>query len=122
MDGREKKLVDTEEPSPEHLLSLIGSKGEAMVTMAKLCIRKNDTPQGRATKLTHYIALHKQYLGALPDDLHFYIRRTSEIPIFFKKEVMAYLEKVDWKEKPVLSLPTLVGTYPSEVSLDAVVH
>ena len=122
MDGRERKLVDTEEPSPEHLAYVVESKERAIVTMAKLCIRKNDTPQGRQTKLTHYIGLHKQYLGTLPDDLHLYIRRTSDIPIFFKKEVLPYLEKVGWKEKQVLSLPTWVGTYPSEVPLDAVVH
>jgi acetyl-CoA decarbonylase/synthase complex subunit alpha len=122
MDGREKKLVDTEEPSPEHLITVVESKERAMVTMAKLCIRKNDTAQGRQIKLTHYIALHKQYLGTLPDDLHLFVRKTTDIPIFFKKEVMAYLEKVGWKEKPVLSLPTLIGTYSSEVPIDAVVH
>jgi acetyl-CoA decarbonylase/synthase complex subunit alpha len=122
MDGREKKLVNTEEPSPEHLITVVESKERAMVTMTKLCIRKNDTPQGRQLKLTHYIGLHKQYLGTLPDDLHLFVRKTSDIPIFFKKEVMAYLEKVGWKEKPVLTLPTLIGTYPSEVPLDAVVH
>jgi acetyl-CoA decarbonylase/synthase complex subunit alpha len=122
MDGREKTLVNTEEPSPEHLITVVESKERAIVTMAKLCIRKNDTPQGRQLKLTHYIQLHKQYLGTLPDDLHLFIRKTSDIPIFFKKEVMPYLEKVGWKEKPVLTLPTLIGTYPSEVPIDAVIH
>ena len=122
MDGREKKLVNTEEPSPEHLSPVVESKERAMITMAKLCIRKNDTAQGRQLKLTHYIALHKQYMGSLPDDLHLFVRKATDIPIFFKKEVMAYLEKVGWKEKPVLTLPTLIGTYPSEVPLDAVVH
>jgi acetyl-CoA decarbonylase/synthase complex subunit alpha len=122
MDGREKKLVNTEEPSPEHLITVVESKERAIITMAKLCIRKNDTPQGRQLKLTHYISLYKQYMGTLPDDLHLFIRKTSDIPIFYKKEVMPYLEKVGWKEKPVLTLPTLIGTYPSEVPIDAVVH
>jgi acetyl-CoA decarbonylase/synthase complex subunit alpha len=122
MDGREKKLVDTGEPSPEHLLTVVESKERAIVTLAKLCIRKNDTPQGRQIKLTHYISLHKQYLGTLPDDLYLYIRKASDIPIFYKKEVIPYLEKVGWKEKPVLSLPTLIGTYESEVPVEAVVH
>jgi len=122
MDGREKKLVNTEEPSPEHLITVVESKERAMITMAKLCIRKNDTAQGRQLKLTHYIALHKQYMGSLPDDLHLFVRKATDIPIFFKKEVMAYLEKVGWKEKPVLTLPTLIGTYPSEVPIESVVH
>jgi acetyl-CoA decarbonylase/synthase complex subunit alpha len=122
MDGRERKLVDTGEPSPEHLVTVVESKERAMITLAKLCIRKNDTPQGRQLKLTHYIGLHKQYLGGLPDDLHLFVRRNSDIPIFFKKEVAACLEKVGWQEKQVLTLPTLIGTYPSDVSLDSVVH
>ena len=122
MDGREKQLVDTGEPSPEHLITVVESKERAMITMAKLCIRKNDTPQGRQLKLTHYIGLHKKFMGTLPDDLHLYIRKTSDIPIFFKKEIMPYLEQVGWKEKPVLTLPTWIGTYPSDVPLDAVVH
>lgn len=122
MDGREKKLVNTEEPSPEHLITVVESKERAMITIAKLCIRKNDTAQGRQLKLTHYISLHKQYMGTLPDDLHLFIRKTTDIPIFYKKEILPYLEKVGWKEKPVLTLPTWVGTYPSEVPIDAVVH
>ncbi len=122
MDGREKKLVDTGEPSPEHLLTVVESKERAIVTMAKLCIRKNDTPQGRQIKLTHYVSLHKQYLGTLPDDLHLFIRKTSDIPIFYKKEILPYLEKTGWKEKPSLSLPTWIGTYPSEVPIEAVIH
>jgi acetyl-CoA decarbonylase/synthase complex subunit alpha len=122
MDGREKKLVNTEEPSPEHLITVVESKERAMITIAKLCIRKNDTAQGRQLKLTHYISLYKQHMGTLPEDLHLYIRKTTDIPIFYKKEIMPYLEKVGWKEKPVLTLPTLIGTYDSEVPIDAVVH
>jgi len=123
MDGREKKVVDTGEPSPEHLATVVESKERAMVTIAKLCIRKNDTPQGRQLKLTHYISLYKQYMGGtLPEDLHLFIRKASDIPIFYKKEVMPYLQKVGWKEKPVLTLPTLIGTYPSDVPIDAVIH
>lgn len=122
MDGRGKKLVDTGEPTPEHLINLLGDKGAAMVALARLCMRKNDTPQGRATKLTHYIGLHKQFSGKLPDDVHLFIRRSSDIPIFFKKELQGRLSEADWTEKPVLSLPTLIGTYSSSVTLDEVVH
>jgi len=122
MDGRERKVVDTGEPSPEHLINLLADKGAAVVALAKLCMRRNDTPQGRATKLTHYIGLHKQYFGKLPDDVHLFIRKSSDIPIFFKRELQVYLNEAGWSEKPVLSLPTLVGTYPSRVTLDEVVH
>jgi len=122
MDGRKAEIVDTQEPSPEHLAYVVESKERAMVAIAKLVIRKNDTPQGRQIKLTHYIGLHKQFMGTLPDDLQNYVRKSTDIPIFFKKEVTEYLNKVGWKEKPVLSLPTWIGTYPTKVPLDAVVH
>ena len=122
MDGRSRQIVDTGEPSPEHLINLLADKGAVIVALAKLCLRRNDTPQGRATKLTHYIGLHKQYSGKLPADVHLFIRRASDIPIFFKKELQAHLNDNGWQEKPVLSLPTLVGTYRSQVTLDDVVH
>jgi len=122
MDGRSKQIVDTGEPSPEHLINLLVDKGAVIVALAKLCMRRNDTPQGRATKLTHYIGLHKQYSGKLPADVHLFIRKASDIPIFFKKELQAHLGENGWQEKPVLSLPTLEGTYPSQVTLDDVVH
>jgi len=122
MDGRAGQIVDTGEPSPEHLINLLADKDAVIVALAKLCMRRNDTPQGRATKLTHYIGLHKQYFGKLPGDTHLFIRRASDIPIFFKKELQAHLSENGWQEKPVLSLPTLVGTYPSQVTLDDVVH
>ena len=122
MDGREKKSVDTGEPSPEHLINLLGDKGAVMVALARLCMRKNDTPQGRSTKLTHYIGLHKQYFGKLPEDVGLFVRKASDIPIFYKKDLQAKLNEAGWTEKPVLSLPTLIGTYPSSVTLDEVVH
>jgi len=121
MDGRAKTLVDTKEPSPEHLIIAVESKERAMVTIAKLCIRKNDTPQGRQVKLTHYISLYKKYLGSLPDDLENFVRDEVDIPVVYKKEVMEYLEKVGWKPKPTLSLPTLIGTYESDIPIDAVI-
>lgn len=81
MDGRERKTVDTGEPSPEHLINLLPEKSKAMVALARLCMRKNDTPQGRQTKLTHYIGLYKQHFGRLPDDVQLFIRKASDIPI-----------------------------------------
>lgn len=123
MDGRKRELVDTQEPSPEHLAYVTETKEKAMVMIPKLCIRKNDTPQGRSIKLNHYISLYKRYMGAgLPEDLHLFVRRSTDIPIVYRKEVMAYLKEVGWKEKPVLSLPTWIGTYPTKVKLEAVIR
>ena len=121
MDGRKKELIDTQEPTPEHLCIVVESKERAMVTIAKLCMRKNDTPQGRQIKLNHYIDLHKRLIGGLPPDLHLFVRTERDIPMFFKREVLAFLKEKGWQRKPVLSLPTFIGTYPSKVSVDAVI-
>jgi len=122
-DGRKGDMVDTGEPSPEHLAYVTETKEKAMITIAKLCIRKNDTPQGRAVKLNHYISLYKKYMGGgLPPDLHLYVRTDKDLPIVYKKDAVVYLKEVGWKPKPVLSLPTWIGTYPSKVPPDAVIH
>jgi acetyl-CoA decarbonylase/synthase complex subunit alpha len=123
MDGRKGEMVNTEEPSPEHLVYVTESKEKAMVTIAKLCIRKNDTPQGRGIKLNHYISLYKKYMGGgLPEDLHLYVRTDRDLPIIYKKEALAYLKEIGWQPKPTLSLPTWIGTYPTKVPLEAVIH
>jgi len=123
MDARKKEMVDTQEPSPEHLAYVCETKEKAMVMIPKLCIRKNDTPQGRSIKLNHYISLYKKYMGGgLPEDLHLFVRRDADIPLVYKKEVRAYLKEIDWQPKEPVGLPTLIGTYPTKVPLDAVIH
>jgi acetyl-CoA decarbonylase/synthase complex subunit alpha len=123
MDARKKEIVDTGEPSPEHLAYVCETKEKAMVTIPKLCIRKNDTPQGRAIKLNHYISLYKKYMGGgLPEDIQLFVRRDPDIPLVYKKEVRAYLQEIGWKPREPVGLPTLIGTYPSKVPVDAVIH
>ncbi len=123
MDARKKELVDSGEPSPEHLAYVAETKEKAMVMIPKLCIRKNDTPQGRSIKLNHYISLYKKYMGGgLPEDLHLFIRRTPDIPLVYRKEVTPYLQKIGWQPKEPVGLPTLIGTYPTKVKLEAVIH
>jgi acetyl-CoA decarbonylase/synthase complex subunit alpha len=123
MDARKKEIADTGEPSPEHLAYVCETKEKAMVMIPKLCIRKNDTPQGRAVKLNHYISLHKKYMGGgLPEDIHLFVRRDPDIPLVYKKEVREYLQRIGWKPREPVGLPTLIGTYPSKVPVDAVIH
>ena len=123
MDARKRQIVETNEPSPEHLAYVCETKEKAMVMIPKLCIRKNDTPQGRGIKLNHYISLYKKYMGGgLPEDLPLYVRRDADIPIVYKKEVKAYLTQIGWKPKEPVGLPTLIGTYPTKVPLDSVIH
>jgi acetyl-CoA decarbonylase/synthase complex subunit alpha len=123
MDARKREIVDTVEPAPEHLAYVCETKEKAMPMMAKLCIRRNDTPQGRAIKLNHYISLYKKYIGpGLPEDIHLFIRRDADIPLVYKKEVRAHLQEIGWQPREPVGLPTLIGTYSTKVPVDAVIH
>ncbi|HAI20746.1 MAG TPA: CO dehydrogenase/acetyl-CoA synthase complex subunit epsilon [Clostridiales bacterium UBA8153] len=121
IDGRTKQVVDTEEPTPEHMMVVTETKERALVTIIKQCFRRNDTPPGRAIKLNSYISAYKQVIGTLPDDLQNFVRTEKEIPIVYKREVLAYLKSVGWKPKPVLSLPTIIGTYETKVPVEATI-
>jgi acetyl-CoA decarbonylase/synthase complex subunit alpha len=94
-------------PAPEHLFVAAESKEEAMVMIAKLCMRPNDTSKGRAIKLSHYIDLSKKFFGRLPDDLHLYVRREADIPLTLKSEVLEFLREKGWRETTIPD-PTLL--------------
>jgi acetyl-CoA decarbonylase/synthase complex subunit alpha len=94
-------------PAPEHLFYAAESKEEAMVMIAKLCMRPNDTTKGRAVKLTHYIDLHKRLYGTLPDDINLFVRNELDIPITMKDEVHKMLAEKSWKENRIPD-PTLL--------------
>ena len=117
VDGRTEESVNVQEPTPEHMAMVVESRERAVITIIKQCFRRNDTPKGRALKLHHYISAYKEYMGSLPDDLHSFVRSQREIPLVYKKEVMAYLKEVGWEPKPALSLPTVIGTYDTKVPI-----
>jgi len=94
-------------PAPEHLFYAAETKEEAMVWIAKLCMRPNDTTKGRAIKLTHYIDLHKRLYGKMPDDISLFIRTTADIPITMKDEIQDILAREGWKEGRIPD-PTLL--------------
>jgi len=94
-------------PTPEHLFYAAETKEEAMVMIAKLCMRPNDTTKGRAIKLTHYIDLHKRLYGTMPEDIHLFVRTIADVPVTMKDEIIKILEKKDWKET-VIPDPTLL--------------
>jgi acetyl-CoA decarbonylase/synthase complex subunit alpha len=95
-------------PTPEHLFYAVETKEEAIVMMAKLCFRPNDTTKGRAIKLAHYIDLHKKYYGTMPDDVHLFVRNQADIPITLKPEIQKILKEKEWKER-VIPDPTLLS-------------
>ena len=94
-------------PAPEHLFYTAETKEEAMVMIAKLCMRPNDTTKGRAIKLTHYIDLHKRLYGTMPNDIHLFVRTVADIPITLKDEIIKILEEKKWTEGRIPD-PTLL--------------
>ncbi len=106
-DLRKGEVVDGE-PTPEHLLYAAETRGEATVMVVKLCIRPNDTSKGRQLKLNHYIDLHRKYFGTVPDDIYKFVRNDKDIPITYKKDVMAILEDKGWKPRVIPQEPSLM--------------
>ena len=94
-------------PTPEHLFTSAETKEEAIVMIAKFCMRANDTSRGRSRKLTHYIDLHKRLYGVMPDDVPLFIRTISDIPVTMKDEIVKILEEKEWKET-IIPDPTLL--------------
>jgi len=94
-------------PAPEHLFTTAETKEEAIVLIAKLCMRPNDTTKGRAIKLTHYIDLHKRLYSVMPEDIHLFVRNKADIPITMKDEILKILENKKWKETRIPD-PTLL--------------
>jgi len=119
-DARTDELMDSDDRCPEHLITVVESKERALVEIAKLCIRRNDTHQGRQVKLHNYIDFYKKYMGTLPDDLPNFVRKPADVPLVYKREVMTFLKERDWKPKPFISNPTIIGTYDTQASVDYV--
>jgi acetyl-CoA decarbonylase/synthase complex subunit alpha len=94
-------------PVPEHLFFAAETKEEAMVMVAKLCMRPNDTGKGRAIKLTNYIDLYKRLFGTIPEDISLFVRNHGDIPVSMKEEVTRVLKEKGWKET-VIPDPTLL--------------
>ncbi len=94
-------------PAPEHLFQTVETPQEAMVAIAKLCIRPNDTWKGRSIKLSHYIDLHKRHYGIMPPDIHMFVRTMADVPMTMKDEITKILEAKSWKET-VIPDPTML--------------
>jgi len=58
-------------------------------------------------KLTHYIDLHKRLYGIIPDDVHLFIRSSSDIPITMKEELISILKEKGFKDQKIPD-PTLL--------------
>jgi acetyl-CoA decarbonylase/synthase complex subunit alpha len=94
-------------PAPEHLFLTAETKEEAMVMIAKLVMRPNDTWKGRSGKLSHYVDLHQRLYGTMPEGLEKLIRTTADIPLTMKEEFTKILEAKGWTEN-IIPDPTML--------------
>jgi acetyl-CoA decarbonylase/synthase complex subunit alpha len=95
-------------PVPEHLFFAAETKEEAMVMIAKLTMRPNDTSKGRAIKLTNYIDLHRRLIGGMPPDMHLLVRKMADIPLTMKEDIEKILQHMKWTEHEIPD-PTLLS-------------
>jgi acetyl-CoA decarbonylase/synthase complex subunit alpha len=95
-------------PVPEHLFFAAETREEAMVMIAKLTMRPNDTSKGRANKLANYVDLHKRHIGGMPPDVHRLVRVPADIPLTMKADILKHLQQHNWKEQPIPD-PTLLS-------------
>ncbi|WP_455364920.1 CO dehydrogenase/acetyl-CoA synthase complex subunit alpha [[Eubacterium] cellulosolvens] len=94
-------------PTPEHLFYAAETKEDAVVMIAKLCMRPNDTSKGRAIKLAHYIDLYRRIYGRMPEDIHLLVRTEADIPFTMKEEIKTILKQKNWEEMEIPD-PTLL--------------
>lgn len=94
-------------PVPADLCTTAATREEALVQIARLCLRPNDTTTGRQVKLHHYIELSRDLLGRLPDDLPALIRSPYDIPPAWEDAVQAELRRDGWAPAPIPD-PTLL--------------
>ncbi|WP_457614273.1 hypothetical protein [Methanopyrus sp.] len=112
---KDPKVIDArsgeevEDPTPRHLRCAVSDWKEAAVTAAQLCMRPNDTPEGRQNKIESYVELYRELYEELPPDLDLFIRDENDIPVTLRSEIRELLEKIGWTSKSRASDPTLLS-------------
>lgn len=95
-------------PAPASLCTTAASREEALVQIARLCLRPNDTTMGRQVKLEHYAGLSRELLGHPPDDLARWIRSAYDVPEGWSEAERARLLGGGWAPVPIPD-PTLLA-------------
>ena len=83
-------------PAPQNLLCFAETIEDVLPLAAKLCMRPNDTTEGRKIKLKNYIEFYKKAAGRIPYDIHLFIRTHYDIPEE-APEISQILEKKNWQ-------------------------
>ncbi|MBI5048459.1 MAG: hypothetical protein HZB54_05905 [Deltaproteobacteria bacterium] len=84
-------------PAPQNLLCFAETIEELLPLAAKLCMRPNDTTEGRKTKLKNCIELYAAVNRVFPPDIHLFIRSNYDIPEGFEQEICRHLAINEWR-------------------------
>lgn len=96
LNARSGKIV-TNRLSPLHLAVVVHKKEEALIEIARLCIRPNDTTKGRQTKLRNYIGFSKTFRGKMPEDIIDYLRVVDDMPEEYHEELTVLMNSGNWQ-------------------------
>lgn len=84
-------------PAPQNLLCFAEKEEDALLLAAKLCMRPNDTSQGRKTKLRNYAGIYMRDKKELPSDINLFVRTNYDIPEEFEQEIRRLLHIKAWQ-------------------------
>ncbi|MDP2682616.1 MAG: hypothetical protein Q8P28_07410 [Deltaproteobacteria bacterium] len=94
-DARFKDMVSTG-PAPQSLICYAETAGDVLPLAAKLCMRPNDTSEGRKAKLKNYIGLYNKGKKRLPPDINLFVRTHYDIPEEVEQKIQHFLQTKDW--------------------------
>ncbi len=94
-DARFKDMVSTG-PAPQSLICYAEIAGDVLPLAAKLCMRPNDTSEGRKAKLKNYIGLYNKGKKRLPPDINLFVRTHYDIPEEVEQKIKHFLQTKDW--------------------------
>lgn len=96
MDQRLRDML-TAGPAPQNLICFAETADDAIFLSAKLCMRPNDTSEGRKTKLRNYAGIYMRNKGQLPPDINLYVRTHYDIPEEYKQKIVDILHTKEWQ-------------------------
>lgn len=106
LDARTGRRVTTG-AAPAGLCVTAADKQEAVIEIARLCLRANDTAAGRQVKLRHYFELSSAVAGHLPPDIGAWLRSPYDVPPGWEDAAAAAMAAPDWRPSPIPD-PTLL--------------
>src|SRR3989338_3338581 len=94
-DARFKDMLSTS-PAPQSLICYAETAWDILPLAAKLCMRPNDTSEGRKAKLKNYIGFYNKGKKRLPPDINLFVRTHYDIPEEVEQKIQHFLQTKNW--------------------------